>query len=359
MNRKKFGSITIILSIIIFFIVTTIVLAFILNKNEPSSFNNYSYEIELSNPGLKVGDYVDYLPDFSTLDTNTLLELEKYSGYKDRKDAINNYDDTYYSDFPIFQENLNWRVLDIQDGKIRLISDTPTNCELFFSGYNGYNNSVYLINIICDILYSNSIYGTAKNLSFDDIKDYLSYDFENIIDDNGIKYNECKVLSSNIHNGNYFPDLYKLEINSYDTNATLKESEQLYPIFQNSPTYKDELKVTNTYFNQRIEPNNFKDFKDNTSKYFDLFIGNENAKYANYFLSSRCVKLYPDFAHFMIYTVTNSNSYIFPELLYSSDNQIGMQICSFRPVVTLNENIKIELCQGENSINNMHSLSNL
>ena len=92
---------------------------------------------------IKIGDYVKYTPDTAST-TEILKELNTYSG----SDA--NTTET------LTQENLNWRVLDVKDGQVRLISELPTTSKLTLYGYNGYNNAVKLLDDTCVTLYSNS-----------------------------------------------------------------------------------------------------------------------------------------------------------------------------------------------------------
>ena len=91
---------------------------------------------------IKIGDYVKYTPDTASTDA-ILQELSTYSG----SDA--NTTST------LTQESLNWRVLDIKDGQVRLISELPTTSKIILNGYNGYNNAVKLLDDTCSILYTN------------------------------------------------------------------------------------------------------------------------------------------------------------------------------------------------------------
>ena len=115
---------------------------------------------------IKVGDYVSYTPDQAN--TNEILEeLKTYSG----SDAN--------SSSKLKQEmDLKWRVLDVKDGKLRLISDKATTSLITLSGSNGYNNAVYLLDKTCKTLYNNSkLTSNVQNLKIEDIQDHLTYDY--------------------------------------------------------------------------------------------------------------------------------------------------------------------------------------
>ena len=110
---------------------------------------------------IKIGDYVKYTPDTASTDA-ILQELSTYSG----SDA--NTTST------LTQESLNWRVFDVKDGQVRLISELPTTSTIALKGYNGYNNAVKLLDDTCSTLYSNSKFASkVQNLKIEDITAYM------------------------------------------------------------------------------------------------------------------------------------------------------------------------------------------
>lgn len=115
---------------------------------------------------IKVGDYVSYIPDQASTD-EILKELKTYSG----SDAN--------SSSTLKQEmDLKWRVLDVKDGKLRLISDKATTSLITLSGSKGYNNAVYLLDKTCKTLYNNlKLASNVQNLKIEDIQDHLTYDY--------------------------------------------------------------------------------------------------------------------------------------------------------------------------------------
>ena len=116
---------------------------------------------------IHVGDYVNYSPS-GTLDTTQLIsDLSNYSGFSETE--------AYYTYSPLTREsNFNWRVLDIDNDKIRLISESATTNQLYLGGADGYNNGVYLIDEMCRTLYNNSTYASnVQNLKIEDIEKYI------------------------------------------------------------------------------------------------------------------------------------------------------------------------------------------
>ena len=144
-------------------------------ENQAKLLNSYEDELNKYVSGttgkkladvVKVGDYVSYTPDtVSNTDTKytTLISnLETYSG------------STANTTSTLTQENLKWRVLDIQNGQVRLISETPTTSKIELYGYNGYNNAVKLLDDTCSTLYNNSkLASKVQNLKIEDITKYM------------------------------------------------------------------------------------------------------------------------------------------------------------------------------------------
>ena len=123
-----------------------------------------------STSGLRVGHIVHYETELAktanavndTKKTQLISDLETYSGT------------SFSHNSEIDRENLTWKVLDIKDGKIRLISSAPTTKNIKLNGYNGYNNGVYLIDEACDTLYSIDGVGKAQNLKIEDIEEKIN-----------------------------------------------------------------------------------------------------------------------------------------------------------------------------------------
>ena len=79
---------------------------------------------------IKIGDYVKYIPDTANT-TEILQELNTYSGSDKNTTST------------LTQESLNWRVLDVKDGQVRLISELPTTSKITLSGAKGYSSCKY------------------------------------------------------------------------------------------------------------------------------------------------------------------------------------------------------------------------
>ena len=239
---------------------------------------------------------------------------------------------------------MTWKVLDVKDGNIRLISSEPTTKKIKLSSHDGYNNAVYLLDKACDTLYSVSGVGKAQNLKIEDIEEYLSYNYRNYSNSNVDtgKYGGTKVYTSNLQ----YPNIYKNEIgclavsNSDNTGNTLELSKQSAPITGKS-TATGRLKVLQTSWYKSMIVNDFKDV-DSTgkSKYYNLFIKNtSNQNYETYWLSSRCAFCDRGNAAFLIRFI-RTGAVDTCCLLGSGGYTYGNNY-SFRPVICLESNVKL------------------
>ena len=272
---------------------------------------------------IKIGDYVKYEPnsiDINSDEYKTLVSNwgETYSGSKNNSTA-NLIQDT----------TLNWRVLDIKDGKVRLISDKPTSNTVVLSGYQGYNNAVYLLDHTCKMLYSNStLSNNVQNLKIEDIENYITNERENV------SINYYTYEGSEI----YYPMILQKEkiqkVNGIE--GTLGISEQTTLINQTNLLNSGELNLTNNYDNAYEI---FGNLMFSEEKYSEIFIKKESENF-DYWLSSRCTHIFKSWVNFSNYVVNSGN--IGNKRLYTISNIVDNWTAAFRPVITLNTEVKID-----------------
>ena len=280
---------------------------------------------------VNVGDYVTYTPDTAST-TSILSELSTYSG---------NTDSTKNTASTLTQETgLKWRVLDVVDGKVRLISATPTTSTVTLFGAKWYNNAVYLLDKICRTLYSKIGYSEkVQSLKIEDIQDYLTYDYtqyENSNVDTG-KYVGTKEYT----NYKNYPNLFATEKTGWVDGIKgtgLDLSEQTTPLDATSTPAGTSIKVTQTYWYKSMTESDF-----TNPIYYNLFINN-GSNYSVYWMSSRCVNAVSDNAFFCVRCVGSGNVDA-GHLSNSNNNPIS---CDFalRPVITLNSNILVKSGEG-------------
>ena len=187
----------------------------------------------------------------------------------------------YTSDQTVAQSSktLKWKIInkDESKGTIDIVSAEPTSNSVYFKGALGYNNGVYLINDICEKLYSNTAKGIkARSINLEDMEKHLtdagftarnSYLYNNDAT-NYAKYGTTKTYTSS----KQYPKLYASQIGAGITSTSVtqpdivktvdpyKESSKGYttPTAETSDTAGDSgLTVTQTYYYIPINEANY------------------------------------------------------------------------------------------------------
>ena len=139
----------------------------------------------------EIGKYVDYTPV-----SGSFTSEGQYNGKSNQNFST--------------VTGLKWRILEINNGILSLISNEVVHSEFALQGANGYNNGVLLLNNACKAMYSNNSLGaTARSLNKDDIERYMTYDKTSFSDpDDGYSYGE-EIVSPN----RYYPNIFEYETN--------------------------------------------------------------------------------------------------------------------------------------------------
>lgn len=162
---------------------------------------------------LYIGDYVNYEPQ---KEKTTCTIQGKYNGKEDKEYA---------------QQNVKWRIFDIDDDmqQIYLISEKPVNDVFVLQDARGYNNGVYLLNYLCETLYSNpSKQAVARSIQIEDIQKMMKVVdgkkvYETYVGDTGIGYGQTFAYNTNT----YKPLQWELNDRESDS-KNLIEGENLY-----------------------------------------------------------------------------------------------------------------------------------
>ena len=291
---------------------------------ENETLANYLEQIEAITGGkqtlaskVQPGDYVTYTPDPASTDA-IITELGTYSG-----STANTLTQ---------EEGIKWRVLDVVDGKVRLISATPTT-KVTLSSYNGYNNAVYLLDKTCKTLYSKAGYSEkVQNLKIEDIQNKMSTNYTTIDSNYGQPFTPTTYK---------YPSIFAQEEGQAITVITQPEtrlglSKQTDPITGVNTATSWTVKYT--YWSKTMAESDF-----TNPIYYNLFINN-GSPYSTYWMSSRCVDAYSSFANFRVRYVDFGNVSA-TDLYYSSDSTYSRG-CALRPVVTLNSNVLVKSGEG-------------
>ena len=274
---------------------------------------------------VKVGDYIKYTPDTASTDT-ILQELNTYSGSSENTAST------------LRQESLNWRVLDIKGGQVRLISELPTTSKIKLNGYNGYNNAVKLLDDTCNTLYTNKqLASKVQNIKIEDIQDKMVETDYSKFDSN---YGKTFTPTTK-----YYPNILIKE-KEQKVNGTagteLGLSEQTELINQTTKPQATSLEVKNTSWAKTMTTNDFKD-----SKYYELFINN-GSNYPVYWMSSRCVSADSFSGRAYFYVRLVDSGYVSANYFYESSGGGNSHAYAFRPIITLNSNVQIDIANSGN-----------
>ena len=236
--------------------------------------------------GLEIGSTVTYTP------SGTYDWEGKYSGGSDT--TLNSAE----ANFKISE----WKVLDIENGKVTLVPTAPTTGKVYLGYAQGYNNGVKLLNDACSSLYGNTAKGiTARSLNIEDIEKYMTPEALKSAHEyaNAAKYGE-QVSSAYTTVNSKYPVMYAKENLSFINEGPKKEdglgmSEQTEFIEKTENGATDGKITTATsirpYQTYWGKDNSFMKtaFKTatNGTKYYDLIIPKGSS--TTYWLASRCV----------------------------------------------------------------------
>ncbi len=307
---------------------------------------------------LNVGDYVDYTPK----PEKTIYEKEKlgekYTGYS------NAYNNTDFETDPY----IKWRVLRVdENGFLTLISTEPTTkVVLYLGSARVYNNGVYLLNDICEKLYSNTELGIkARSLTIEDVEAGFNDDGKKARNDyinseSNTAYGETKTYTTNLQ----YPVIYDNEKGSGVGTTTVKEkgigiSEPYYTEStlnisdKQTDTASSNLTCTQTYY--EMHPVFESDYYENYT-FYEMIHWRYGVEGSLTWLASRCVDCGSNLASFCLFFVGSQPGEIGGGAFMESAGSPGTGSGLFRPVVTLGSNIDVEACSGDNSVDNPHKL---
>ena len=299
--------------------------------NGETSTKTVSVTVNQYSSKYKIGDLVNYTPNTEKSESTVNESESGTSEQKVAKDAT-----------------LKWKILNIDEanGTVDIISENPTSSTVKFYGALGYHNGPYVMNKICEELYSNSTLNVkARNINLLDMEKHLTT--PGITARNGyssvVQYGATKTYT---YSYSYYPLLYagqkgagvnvteaeaKTKITQPNTDAGNDPYEESVkttsPLTSEKYTQADKkvLTVTQTYYSIPISPANYGDAASILS----------NSTY--FWVAARYVDTYSYLAGFglrIAYANTNGNN------LFGSYNNSGTSgSYGLRPVVSLSSSI--------------------
>ena len=300
-------------------------------KNVTATVNQYKNEINLDE--IQIGDYVNYTYDTAE---NYVLTSATCGSSSNPTDGIPQ------------TTGLKWRILNIDEvnGTVDLVSAAPTSNTVWFKGILGYNNGPYVMDKICEELYSNNRRGIkARSIDLIDMEKHLTAAgiAARNADSNAVKYGTTKTYTSNTK----YPSLYAGQkgagVNVAEANASIIAQpdiskgndpyEESKAIATTEPTTdstygtENPLTVTQTYYNIPINEPNYGD------------AGSVLSNSTWYWVASRYVATDSDYAGFGL---RNAGTCTDARIMFGSDGYTGDNFNSLRPVVSLSSSILSE-----------------
>ena len=262
---------------------------------------NVEYNSNLLINNVKVGDYVNYVPD------------EVSDAYQIRNVG---------NDSEFFQEKLNWRVFGIKNGKVLLISENTTSSAIILNGADAYNNGVYVLNDLCKNLYSKSGVSVARSINENDIDSVSTFDKTSYINEDGIAYGETVQYTDDWYK--YCPNLYN------DALDNSVQSADNYPTTGYSHDITKPLTLKNTKYEYTL-----KDYINGLN--YELIKKNNR-----YWLASRFTAAPSNRAYFGLKMIGTESDLFYCSSVYVSNNSTNSSEYHIVPIVEINSDVEID-----------------
>lgn len=264
---------------------------------------------------MKVGDYIKYGEKL----TNKTYEVNtSETGYSDAQSQ------TFNNDLETV-----WRVINKKEnGEVEIIPVKSTlsndgTTGLYLSGEKGFVNAEKVLNNICKNLYSSEKYGTARSINAEDINNLTGFNPEMSEWSGKGRYLTTTTYTSgefwNSKN-NTFEDA-----STIDGGMIIQNTNYGYTIDSNMPLYDSLVAETNNYTGSEDGPN------------YPLF----------YWLGSRSVNIRAtdNTANYLVMMIAYgkvSQNIICNSSIWNTVQQYPYA-CGIRPVVTLKEDVKVDI----------------
>ena len=297
--------------------------------NGETSTKTVSVTVNQYSSKYKIGDYVNYTYDTAS---NYVLTSATCGSSSNPTNGIPQ------------TTGLKWRILNIDEanGTVDLVSAAPTSNTVWFKGILGYNNGPYVMDKICEELYSNNRRGIkARSIDLIDMEKHLTAAgiAARNADSNAVKYGTTKTYTSNTK----YPSLYAgqkgagVDVAEANASSILQDHTkgndpygESKPIAETEPTTDNTsgtgnpLTVTQTYYNISI----------NSTNYGDAYKVLSNSTW--YWVASRYVFTYSDCAYFGLRRAGTITDGYFMFNSYGGTFTYGYRL---RPVVSLSSSI--------------------
>lgn len=337
--------------------------------------NHKSYKIDVNGKvemqenadraGINVGDYINFEPDTDFDEENNPIP-KKYPKEYLTEEYTGNNDNTRNNE-DLVQTPMKWQVLKkYENGSMKLIGKGISSPMFYTKGSTGYNNFVWLMNDVCEQLYSKKSKGIiARNVNIEDFEDndyyvsptkgnwkaakesYISDKIAKIkkeLDKGSTKIEAVDTINNTVtykKDYSYYPNLYAKEIGSgidttnvntdgiYSSDKYATSREKLDTTIGENAIKQAINNLTATHTEAAIDINEV--------NYGDVY--NLLSSDSGYTIASRIVQCTVDGAKFGRYIVVDDNFYFATLKTSHLNNGGGNSIV--RPIVTIGPNVEI------------------
>ena len=271
MKSKK---IRFILLLMLIFSISYLIFFTIINKN----YNNTSTKIEIGNTVIYEPPEKFYVINMENINENSGLLV------------LNNKDKTL--------KVTTWKVLNIKNDVIELVPQNIPKYKLKIYGPQGYNNGVYILNEICNNLYSNPQKGiVARSINIEDIENifYKNNSIKELINiNNNTKFYGIQPKKTGyLKEESRYPAIYELEKNSVInsnvrfTGLDLSDQNDQLIIKQVKKQAENSIQPYKSFYNTINYKTTSKLLNDENWIYKKILLPNK--KHTNYWVASRAI----------------------------------------------------------------------
>lgn len=270
--------------------------------------------IDISN--IQIGDLVEYKPS-----SNSTTEYIGSTYIKDtdkNSDTYNTYIETTAKYKP---GTMSWVYLGTdENNNILLTSQEATSFSITIAGQDGFVTGPNRMDELCNTLYGNTAYGTARNMKIEDVNKVLGYD-------------GAKGMYKDLNGKDVWTDV-AMTIGEIESLQADTLDYRLTPRLSNIP-FNDFLALFTYYRGTAYK-------EDTTEEYKLIFNKPDGTTQSTYWLSSASISVltHKEYVGYGAYRVRCSSNEVSVYSVFLSHGYEDSHEYALRPVIVLNTNIK-------------------
>jgi len=311
-------------------------------KNTGKATGTYEDYVLETKYNVEIGDYVNYNPavdaDGNAISASyTSYAIQNMSSDKNEGRTSGSTSDKTYS---VSDVTTGWRVLGLENGKVKLISADPIATDYSLGGEYGYMNSVEELNAICSIFGNGKGASSAKSLDVNDVNTLANYTsstnhqiFKYRLGSMYL-YNGQNTLEYTTNGGTYWDTSRTITSFRYYDNDTKQ-----FVNLANGVTTGD---ITSYYSSYNVASKlnaNTNISQSKRSVLVDMLSKGTSASVVEQFLATRTQNVGPAIIGYGIQVM---NEYVNPSSLIVTPNTPTVLTKKIRPVVYLNADVEIQ-----------------